>query len=362
MTLDSVLARAESLSAITGLLIAQRDSPLVERYYRGMTPERAVNVKSISKTLLSPLVGIAIRDSLIDGVGQPVAEILPEHFRDLDSTRRRITVGHLLTMTSGLESTSFDNYGRWVTSRHWVRHILRRPMECEPGACWGYSTGNSHLISAILTRVSGKSTLAYARDALFRPLGIPLAPWDRDPQGVYLGGNNMRLRPRDLLKIGQLYLDEGRYEGRQLVPPAWILASWRSYAVSPWNDNDYGYLWWSRSMAGERVHFAWGYGGQFLFVVPGAELVVVVTSSLEGQELGFLHTRGVHRLMESYVIPALARPAAEVSEVPPLPPGAGDRGEDSRTGVRSFPEPAPARRQARAHAPPGRRRGGRSPP
>lgn len=312
MTLDSVLAGAERLAPLTSLLIAQRGELVVEKYYRGMTPDRAVNVKSVSKTLLSPLVGIAIRDSLLSGVGQPVSEVLPEHFRGLDPEKRRITLGHLLTMTAGLQSTSFENYGAWVSSGHWVRNALRRPLECDPGACWGYSTGNSHLVSAMLTRVSGKSTLAYAREVLFDPLGIRLAPWDRDPQGVYLGGNNMRLRPRDLLKVGQLYLDDGRYEGRQLVPAGWIRASWRGFARSPWNGNDYGYFWWSRRMAGELVYFAWGYGGQFLFVAPGPELVIVATSSTEAQRRGFRHRREVGRLVERYIIPALRPPEPTV--------------------------------------------------
>jgi CubicO group peptidase (beta-lactamase class C family) len=207
-------------------------------------------------------------------------------------------------MTAGLEGTSFDNYGEWVGSRNWVRSALERPLECQPGVCWSYSTGNTHLLSAALTRVTGRSTLAYARRVLFDPLGIPLAPWDRDPQGIYLGGNNMRLRPRDLAVIGQLYLDGGRAGGRQLVPEEWIRASWQPQVTSPWNGYDYGYLWWSRELAGERVHFAWGYGGQFLFVVPGLDATVVVTSSLDGTSAG-RQSRAVHRLVGRYVIPVL---------------------------------------------------------
>jgi CubicO group peptidase (beta-lactamase class C family) len=114
----------------------------------------------------------------------------------------------------------------------------------------------------------------------------------------------MRLRPRDLAAIGQLYLDGGRAGGRQLVPEAWIRASWQPQVTSPWNGYDYGYLWWSRELAGERVHFAWGYGGQFLFVVPGLDATVVATSSLDRpRESG--QSREVHRFMGRYVIPVL---------------------------------------------------------
>lgn len=311
VSMDSVLAHAEQLSPLTSLLIAQSGHPVMERYYGGMTADRAVNLKSVSKTLLSPLVGIAIRDGYLTGPTQPVSEILgPRLSEVLEPEKRSITLEHLLTMTAGLESTSFENYGGWVSSRNWVRNALARPLRCPPGTCWGYSTGNTHLISAALTQATGKSTLAFAREVFFAPLGIELQPWDRDPQGIYLGGNNMRLRPRELLAIGQLYLDRGRHEGRQVVPEEWIDASWRPRAVSPWNRNDYGYLWWSREAAGERVYFAWGYGGQFLFVIPRLEAAVVVTSTLDTRrERG--HNRDVHRLLASYLVPALRQwPAA----------------------------------------------------
>lgn len=305
VTLDSVAIHASDLPLLTSLLVTQHGQRVLEQYYRGMTADRPVNVKSISKTLLSPLVGIAIRDGQLRGLDQPVADMLgPRLAGALDDGKRRITLAHLLTMTAGIEGTSFGNYGAWVSSPNWVRDALARPLVCEPGSCWEYSTGNTHLVSAVLTRATGRSTLAYARAVLFDPLGIPLEPWDRDPQGIYLGGNNMRLRPRDLATLGQLYLDGGRAGGRQLVPAEWIRASLAPRVSSPWNGYDYGYLWWSRDLAGERVYFAWGYGGQFLFVVPGLDATVVATSSLDGpRERG--QNRAVQRLVASYVIPLL---------------------------------------------------------
>ena len=305
VSMDSVLAHAEQLSPLTSLLVVQAGHPVLERYYNGMTASRAVNLKSVSKTLLSPLVGIAIRDGYLTGPAQPVADVLGPRLNDgLEPEKRGITIEHLLTMTAGLESTSFGNYGGWVSSRNWVRNALARPLRCPPGTCWGYSTGNTHLISAALTQATGKSTLVYAREVLFEPLGIQLPAWDRDPQGIYLGGNNMRLRPRDLLAIGQLYLDGGRHAGRQLIPEEWIRASWEPRSRSRWNRNNYGYLWWSREAGGERVYYGWGYGGQFLFVVPSLEAAIVVTSTLHGRrERG--HNRDVHRLVGSYLVPVL---------------------------------------------------------
>ena len=310
--LERMLARAEQMPLLSSLLVAQRGELVVEEYYRGMRADRTVNVKSISKTLLSPLVGIAIRDGLLEGVDQPIHELLPEYFAGsgaggssratLDPRKRDITIGHLLSMRTGLQTTSFRNYGAWVASRDWAWDQLRRPLECTPGWCYEYSTGNSHLLSVILSKRSGKSLRAYAREALYGALGIPIYEWDRDPQGYYLGGNNMAMRPRDLLKFGQLFLDGGRYEGRQLVPEAWIETSWRQRSTSPWNGHGYGYLWWMERWGGEDAYFAWGYGGQYVVVVPALELVAVVTSSLNRTRRG--HSRRLRDFFDDYVVPA----------------------------------------------------------
>lgn len=306
--MERLLAEAEGMDALTSLLISRRDSVLVERYYGGMRPDQTLNVKSVSKTLLSPLVGIAIRDGLIEGVDQPLFELLPDYYEalesrgSLDPRKEEIQVRHLLSMRTGIETASFGNYGAWVASSDWAYDQLRRPMMCDPGTCHIYSTGNTHLLSVILTRQSGRSLRQYMLEELFRPMGIPLGEWDRDPQGRYLGGNNVSLRPRDMLKFGQLYANGGRFEGRQLVPERWIEESWRPTGRSPWNGHGYGYLWWIRRWGGERAYFAWGYGGQFIVVVPRLDLVVVATSSLRNRERG--HTRRMWRFFDRSVIPA----------------------------------------------------------
>lgn len=302
--LERALRRAEQLRPLTSLLISRDGELIVENYYNGMRADRTVNLKSISKTLLSPLVGIAIRDSLLTGVDQPLHELLPEYFNESDDPRKhRILLEHVLSMRTGLETTSFGTYGSWIASPDWVRFALDQPFVCDPGRCFEYSTGNSHLVSVILTRASGMSTLAFARQNLFGPLGIPLSGWDRDPQGYLLGGNNMSLTPRDLLKFGELFLGGGVDQGRQLVPEEWIEAAWGDYAISPWNGHHYGYLWWSDRWGGERAFFAWGYGGQYLVVVPRLSLVAVVTSSLR-QGRGFGHTRALRRFFDDYLVPA----------------------------------------------------------
>ena len=308
--LERALRRAEQLRPLSSLLISHDGELVVENYYNGMRADRTVNLKSISKTLLSPLVGIAIRDSLLAGVDQPLYELLPEYFDEADDPRKRqILFGHVLSMRTGLETTSFGTYGSWIASPDWVRFALDQPFVCNPGRCFEYSTGNSHIASVVLTRASGMSTLAFARQNLFGPLGISLSGWDRDPQGYLLGGNNMSLTPRDLLKFGELFLNRGVDQGRQLVPEEWIEAAWGDYAISPWNGHHYGYLWWSDRWGGERAFFAWGYGGQYLVVVPRLSLVAVVTSSLR-QRRGFGHTRALRGFFDNYLVPAFRTPPA----------------------------------------------------
>ncbi len=294
---------AAELAPLNSLLIARNGKLVGERYYRGMTREKTANIKSASKSVIGTLVGIAVEQGKLR-LDQPIAELLPQHFaREADPIKRTITVRHLLTMTAGIESTSFDNYGAWVRSPNWVRDALRRPMVCAPGACMEYSTGNSHLLSAILTRVTGMSTRDFANRYLFAPLGTQIRPWTRDPQGIYLGGNEMSLTPRQLLKLGQLVLDEGKVGQKQVVSAEWIRLSMGEYATSRWNGHHYGLHWWSRDAGPYKVHFAWGYGGQFLFIVPELQLVAVATSALTGRRNG-RHNDAIHDLVDQYLIPA----------------------------------------------------------
>ncbi len=314
--LDSLLARAAGMRPLSSFLVWHRGELVVNKYYRGMRADRVVNLKSVSKTLLSPLVGIALRDSLFDSVEQPIRDLLPGYYARLDASsadnprKDEILLRHLLDMSSGLETTSFGNYGGWIASADWGWDQLRRPLECRPGRCFEYTTGGTHLIGIALAKAADTDLRRYARRVLFDPLGIQLPGWDRDPQGNYLGGNNMALRPRDLLSIGVLYLDGGRFEGRQLVPEDWIDESWQPRFRSPWNGHGYGHLWWSESWGGETAHFAWGYGGQYLVIVPRLDLVIVATSALERREAG--HTRRMRRFFDRYAIPAFRPVTTEI--------------------------------------------------
>jgi CubicO group peptidase (beta-lactamase class C family) len=222
----------------------------------------------------------------------------------MDAEKRDITLADLLSMRAGLESTSFDNYGRWVASPNWVRSALARPMVAPRGGPMIYSTGNTHLLSAILTRKTGMSTWAYARRKLGVPLGIDIPQWPRGPQGIYFGGNDMRLTPRAMLAIGELYRNGGRVGRRQVVPEWWVDSSFVVRTYSPFNGHGYGWGWWTRDAADYRVNFAWGYGGQFIFIIPALRATVVMTSDAEGRREGG-HLDALHELLDAYVIPVL---------------------------------------------------------
>ncbi|HSR56155.1 MAG TPA: serine hydrolase [Alphaproteobacteria bacterium] len=277
--LSQALDRATRLPRLKALIVARYGMPVVERVFRGPDLDVPVNVKSVSKTFIAALVGAAIDRGLIDGPEQPVAELLPNHLPErVDPRLRQVTVGNLLSMQSGLERTSGRNYGRWVQSRDWVRFVLARPFTAEPGGPMQYSTGNSHVLSAILTSAGKRDTLALARDWLAEPLGFKLPPWQTDPQGIYFGGNNMRISPRALLRLGEMYRNGGVYNGRRVLPEAWVKASWTPRTVSPYSGDAYGYGWFITSACGHPVYYARGFGGQFVYVAPSLALTVVITS------------------------------------------------------------------------------------
>jgi CubicO group peptidase (beta-lactamase class C family) len=302
--LAQALQRAAQLPKLQALLIARHGVIRAERRYHGPALDAPVNIKSISKCVISALVGIAIAEGKLQGVQQPIAPFFARRLeRHGDPRLQQVTIGHLLSMQSGLARTSGPNYTPWVASRNWVEYILRQPMLADPGGPMIYSTGNSHLLSAILTKATGKSTLAYARARLAAPLGIELRPWQRDPQGVYFGGNQMRLSPRALVRFGELYRNGGRHQGRQVVPEAWVRESLVPRARSIFSGQLYGYGWFLVEIAGHPMFYAWGHGGQFVFVVPDLALTVVTTSAPDGPR-DFEHLGAIHDILRETIIPA----------------------------------------------------------
>ncbi|MGH9383278.1 MAG: serine hydrolase domain-containing protein [Vicinamibacterales bacterium] len=300
-----------ALSRLHSLLISSNGQLVFERYYRGARADRPTNIKSASKSVISALVGIAIDRGLLKGVSQPVQEFFPGIWsKAVDASKRPITVEQLLMMQSGLQSTSSRNYGAWVRSANWVQHALSRPLIRPPGTEMDYSTGNSHLLSAILQKVSGATTRDFAQRFLATPLGFTLSDWPRDPQGVYFGGNEMLMTPRQMIAFGELYLRNGVAKGQRVVSASWIATSMIPRGRSRWNDREYGYGWWIRQLGGRPTFYAWGYGGQFIFVVPSLDLVVVTTSASAVATERREHLEGIYDIVSRLVIEPAARQVA----------------------------------------------------
>ena len=311
----SARATAEALPQLHSLLVSHRGRLALEYYAPRYSATRLANVKSASKSVISTLVGIAIEQRLIAGVQEPIVRWFPELRKDPDPRKQRITIDNLLSMRSGLQSTSGSEYGTWVSSRNWVRAALAQPMVSDPGTSMEYSTGTSHILSAILTKATRRSTHQYATDVLARPMGLTLARWPRDPQGIYFGGNEMLMTPRQMVAFGELYLNEGRYRGRQIVPARWVETSCAPRTRSRWDpDREYGYGWWIQEFAGERGCFAWGFGGQYIFFFRNLDLVVAVTSSTDASDERWGYRRQLFDLLETHILRPLDASATPSGE------------------------------------------------
>ncbi|MFO7706215.1 MAG: serine hydrolase [Halopseudomonas sp.] len=316
--LRDILDQAQSLQTLETVVIAHNGVIVAERGYRGHATTAPTNIKSASKLVISALVGIAIDKGVLQGTDQVIAPLMSQDLpANPDPRLQQVTIGDLLTMRAGLGSTSGPNYGAWVTSPNWVRAALARPFEDSPGGRMIYSTGSTHLLSAILSRQAQRSTLQLARDWLGPLDEFEIASWTRDPQGIYMGGNEMAMSPRSLLALGELYRRGGvALTGERLISREWIQSSWQRYTQSPWTGDGHGYAWFLTEIAGQEVRYGWGYGGQMLYVVPQLGLTVVMTSDERASAARTGHRSDLHALVSRII--------SEVSEAQPL---ASDLGE-----------------------------------
>jgi CubicO group peptidase (beta-lactamase class C family) len=298
---DAVLERARGLDQLWSLVVAVDGEEVLAEAVRGPGLDRPVNVKSVSKTLVATLTGAAIDRGALPGVEAPVMDYLGRRApAGLDPRAERVTVEHLLTMTSGFARTSGGSYGAWVESGDWVGYILSRPLEGEPGRLRSYSTGDYHLLGAVLAEATGESLLALAREWIGRPLGVELPAWTRDPQGLYMGGNNMAMSPRAMVAFGEAV----RTGDPRLTSAAWTEAAWRPRTRSPYSGHAYGYGWFLAELGGERVAYARGYGGQMLYVLPDARMTVAVTSDPTRPARSRGYAGDLNRLVGEVLVPA----------------------------------------------------------
>jgi CubicO group peptidase (beta-lactamase class C family) len=256
---------------------------VAERYFREGHRMKPHNLKSATKSVMAALTGIAIEKGYLR-LDQPIGDFLPQVKYLEDPRKYDITVLHLLTMTSGLEQTSYQAYNSLARNEtDWVWTILNRPLVADPGTKHQYSTGDTHILSAVLTGATGMSTKDFAEKYLFGPLDISIKGWEVDPKGINQGGNNLSLIPLDMALFGQLYLDGGMYRNQQIIPQWWVETSTRpNYLGKHENYGYYSYLWYSRPR-GANAFVAVGYGGQYIYVSPEYNCVVVITSTLDSK-------------------------------------------------------------------------------
>jgi CubicO group peptidase (beta-lactamase class C family) len=293
--------RARALDQLHAIVVMVDGKVALAEAFRGTGLDRPANVKSVSKTLVATLTGAAIDRGHLPGVEAPVMQWLaPRAPRGMDPRAEAITIEDLVTMRSGFERTSGGNYGAWVSSADWVGYVLSRPMQAEPGTRFGYSTGDYHLLGAVLAEATGRSLHTLARDWIGAPLGVEIPPWIRDPQGLYLGGNEMAMSPRAMAAFGEAI----RTGGGPLVGGDWIAASWRPRTRSPFSGHEYGYGWFLARFGGARVAYARGYGGQMIYVAPEAGVTVAITSDPGRPARSQGHAGDLHALVAEAVLPA----------------------------------------------------------
>lgn len=262
-----------------------RSGVLVDEYYKDGFDETSIfTLQSVSKSITSALMGIAIDQGYIEGVDVPISVYFP-HLPDSDSPYAgEVTIRHLLTHTAGFYGTDNELWQAWRDSDNWVDFVLEQPIVARPGTTFNYSTGNSHLLGVIVEMATGKSLLEYGKEVLFDPLDMDSVDCGLDPQGWCDGGNGFALSLRDMAKFGQLFLQKGVWEGEQIIPESWVEDSTTLQFKRNTGSADYGYQWWVRTFGEARypAFFAQGHFGQYIFVVPDLELVVAITSFHNG--------------------------------------------------------------------------------
>jgi CubicO group peptidase (beta-lactamase class C family) len=303
LNLPQLTKAASELERLHSLLVAVDGKILYAHVFKGPGLTQPVNIKSLSKTVLSAVVGAALDRGIIESVDQPITELI--EVPEAASPRlSEVTVGNLLSMQAGLGRTSGPNYGEWVNSANWVDYALTRPFVAEPGGRMLYSTGSYHILSAALTEATNRSTLDLTREWLGNPLNIRIRPWTQDPQGIYFGGNNMYLSPQALLQIGELFRNGGLHESEQVISKDWVEMSWQPRGNSKYTGDGYGYGWFMTGLAGYDTYYGRGYGGQMLYVVPELAMTVVMTSDPTPPSSPYF-MRELDGMLVDFVIPAV---------------------------------------------------------
>ena len=301
--------RAGEYTGISSVLLARGGALVLEEYFGGSGRDSLHSTRSAAKAITSALVGIAIDRGYIESVDVPLLPYFPEYEGEIenwDERKRSVTLAHLLSMTSGVRGNEDAMY----PTDDWIKFYVDQPLAATPGETFSYATSGVVTLGNVITRASGLRIPSFTDRYLFGPLGITAYRWpitnSRGNQGLAMTGGGLNLRPRDMAKFGQLYLNGGVWEGEQLISEAWVEESTQKHATSDLHGEDFGYLWRmiDRTVEGRAVRSfeAWGNGGQFIMVFPSLDLVAVFT----GENYGlFPEMEQPFEMIDQYVLPAV---------------------------------------------------------
>ncbi|MEM9427187.1 MAG: serine hydrolase [Pseudomonadota bacterium] len=305
--LASAVDQARGFGRMHALIVLKDGETLVEEQFTSASLDRPANIKSVSKTIVAAILGAAVDRGAVPSVTARLGDVAPSLIpQGADPRVADITLEDLVTLRAGLERTSGPNYGTWVSSSNWVANALSRPLIAEPGGRMLYSTGSTHILGAALARATGRSLLDLARDWLGAPLAIDIPAWTRDPQGFYLGGNDMALSPRALVSFGEMIRQNGLAGEARVLSEDWLAASFVPRTRSPWSGLGYGYGWFLGRAAGQPYALARGYGGQVVVVAPSLGVTMVSLSDPTRPARSGGYFGDLQRLIERDILETLA--------------------------------------------------------
>ncbi|OCT14198.1 serine hydrolase [Paenibacillus pectinilyticus] len=278
-------------------LISQRGQLIFEHYRNDLTMRKIAKINSCTKSVLSALLSIAVDQGTLPALTTPISMFFPELNADPDPRKKEITLYHLLTMTPGFRWTEFgglNSFPKMTRTPNWVNYVLAQPLSDPPGTRMVYNSGASQLLSAILVQSSGMPVAEFAEAHLFKPLGIETYDWEQDPQGIHTGGFGLSLRPTDMLKFGQLYLQHGKWENKQLISKEMVSSTIKpAITIDAPNRGYYALHWWMDAYSLDdkddsaptlAYYYARGFGGQYIHIVPSLEIVTVLTNDKRQKE------------------------------------------------------------------------------
>lgn len=307
---DEILLLQRLHVDLHNVLIIKNGYIVAEQYYSEYTADSLHPIYSCTKSITSALMGIAIDKGYIESVDEKVVNYFPEYeFENPSEQKDNINIENLLTMSAGFEwfemEYSYDDdqnsFYQWIRSDDRIQFVLDLPLVTVPGEAFNYNTGISHVLSAIIQRSTGVRTDLFAKEHLFEPVGISDYNWHIDSKNIATGGHGLRLYPRDMAKIGYLYLKHGIWDGEQIIPENWIDASSMAHIQRKYiPEFYYGYHWWVKL---NSYYNAVGANGQWIYVIPEYDLVVVFTNNFNADE--YLQLTTPERLVNTYIIPAV---------------------------------------------------------